>query len=427
MDIIGQMPAAPSPTEPLSHALPQPAAAARTGIARGLNIQPGADDDGWEVPPPVCLGDGTVVRLLKDGEALRVWYDAIGKAKRSIFLESYIFAADGTGNAFRGLLIQKVREGVRVYVIYDSFGSHETPREFFTGMQREGVNVREFHPIAPWRCSFSWRPFNRNHGKLLIIDGNSAGLGGLNIADDYGGSWVSGKEDANPENLWRDCGIGMEGPGVAALSASFLRTWMYVSRGGRFARALMSHNLDGSDGPVGVLASVPTMGSPVSRLLSKLLREARKSIDLTSAYFAPGDELVSLLCRAARRGARVRLMLPANTDARIMLTAARSFYEQLLAAGVEVYERQYVKLHAKTLSIDGEISLLGSTNFDYRSIDYNCEITAVLRSREFGGQMLRLFEHDVKFSSRISSGEWRHRPLRDRLAQWVVKRSRTLL
>jgi cardiolipin synthase A/B len=375
----------------------------------------------------VTLTDGTTVRLLKDGEALRAWYDAIAAARQSILLESYIFADDGTGRAFMNLLCRKAREGVRVYLIYDSFGSNDTPHGFFQQLRQAGGNVQEFHPLSPQRCNFSWRPFNRDHRKLIIIDGNAAGLGGLNIANEYGGSWVTDNDQAGCDDLWRDCGIGMEGPGVSALSAAFLRTWLYLTRGGRFARALLSDNLDGAQGPVGVLASVPSMGSVLSRFLAGLIRNARKSIDLTSAYFAPANDLVEELCAAARRGVLVRLMLPSRTDAHIMVTAARSFYAQLMAAGIHIYERQHVRLHAKTLVIDGAISLLGSTNFDYRSIDYNCELAVVVRSAEFGQQMVQLFEHDVEFSSCINPNVWRHRPTLDRVIQWAVNRSRYLL
>ena len=400
--------------------------ALQTGVARGLNIQPGADDDGWSITAPVSLPGGTSVRLLKDGEALHCWYEAVCAAKKSILLETYIFAHDSTGRAFQQELIKKARAGVRTFVMYDSFGSWDTDRSFFDEMKAGGVHVCEFHPMSPARCSFSWRPFNRNHSKLLVIDRTFAGLGGLNIANEYGGSWVS-SQSTDPSELWRDCGISLEGPVAADFATSFRRTWLYAMHGGRFIRALTSHNLDGAKGPVGLLSSVPSMGSQLSRLLEQLLHDARKSIDLTAAYFAPGDELIRLLCAAAKKGVRVRLMLPSRTDARIMITAARSFYEQLLGAGVVIYERQHVKLHAKTLVIDDEVSVLGSTNFDYRSIDYNCELAAIIRSGDFGQQMKALFEHDISFSARIDPKDWRHRPFVDRLVQWAVNRSRTLL
>ena len=148
---------------------------------------------------------------------------------------------------------------------------------------------------------------------------------------------------------------------------------------------------------------------------------------MTMAYFAPHDDLIEELCEAARRGVRVRLMLPGRCDVKALLTAARSFYETLLAAGVEVYERQGVILHAKTMVIDGTVSMIGSTNLDYRSVEYNLELSALIRSREFGGQMETLFENDVRYAKRMTKGAWKRRPTWDRVVQWVVSRTRYLL
>jgi cardiolipin synthase len=148
---------------------------------------------------------------------------------------------------------------------------------------------------------------------------------------------------------------------------------------------------------------------------------------MTMAYFAPPQELIDQLCRSARTGTRVRLMMPENSDIRLMEIAARAFYQDLLAAGVEVYERRAAVLHAKTLCVDGRISIVGSTNLDYRSIQYNFELSAVVHSVEFGSHMHRLFEHDVCYAKRIVLDEWRRRPLRDRLIQWMVMRARYLL
>jgi hypothetical protein len=149
----------------------------------GLNISPGSDDDGWVVPPPVQLSDGTRVQLYKDGEALHAAYEAIKHAKRRICVETYIFADDPTGNAFAELLAEKARDGVKVYCIYDSFGSFGVSAlwsrkpPLFKMMRRAGVRLQEFHPIRPWEGRYSWRPINRDHRKLLIIDDDIAGTG----------------------------------------------------------------------------------------------------------------------------------------------------------------------------------------------------------------------------------------------------------
>jgi cardiolipin synthase len=162
-------------------------------------------------------------------------------------------------------------------------------------------------------------------------------------------------------------------------------------------------------------------------MLTHLIRSARKSVQLTMAYFAPSDELIDEICGAAKRGVKVQLMLPERCDVQLLLIAARSFYETLLSAGVEVYERKAVVLHAKTLVVDKAISVVGSTNLDYRSIEYNCELSAVIRSMEFGHQMDDLFKNDVRFTTKIELREWRKRPFLDRVGQWAVNRARYLL
>ena len=402
----------------------RPRAASPAESEHGINTCPGQDDDGWYPPPPVVLADGTRLQLYKDGEALQAAYEAIKSARRVILLEVYIFASDDTGWAFADLLCEKARQGVRVFVIYDSFGSFDTDRKLFRRMKQAGVRLQEFHPLRPWDVNFSWRPVNRDHRKLLVIDRQIAGIGGLNIGAEYGGAWVVRRASRRCE-AWRDNGVGIVGPGAALFAESFKRTWHYLTHGGRVRGAEFGANLD--DGELGILASVPTLNSPLRPSLCRLMGAAKKSIDMTMAYFAPDDELVEELCRAARRGRRVRLMLPGRCDVPMVRVAARSFYETLMECGIEVYERQGVVLHAKTMVIDGRVTMMGSTNLDYRSIEYNCEISAVIRSEAFGGHMRELFEHDVKYANRIHLHEWRKRPTWDRVVQWAVSRARYLL
>lgn len=392
----------------------------------GLNVRPGPEDDGWIAPPPVTLSDGTQLQLFKDGEGLQAAFNAIKAAKELICLEVYIFASDATGQAFADLLCTKAREGVRVYVIYDSFGSWHTDRTMFARMRRAGVRLQEFHPIWPWETRYSWRPVNRDHRKILIIDGRIAGIGGLNIGNEYAGGWVvSNANHAVPCDAWRDNGVGIIGPAARLFLNAFARSWQYVIHGGRIRRAEYSAKLD--HGELGVLASVPTLNSPLRPNVCRLMRSARQSILMTMAYFVPDDTLIDELCRAARRGVRVRLMLPGRCDVKLVHLAARSFYETLMAGGIEVYERQGVVLHAKSMVVDARTTVMGSTNLDYRSIEYNCEISAVIRSPAFGRQMHDLFENDVHYARRMELGEWRRRPRMDRVIQWAVSRARYLL
>src|SRR5688572_25830395 len=271
------------------------------GVSPGVNIRPGSDDDGWVVPDPVTLADGTRVQLYKDGEALHVAYDAIAAAKFLICLEVYIFANDDTGKAFTDLLCRKAREGVRVYVLYDDLGSLGAG-ELFKRLAAAGVRLASFHPVLPWELKFSWRPWNRDHRKLLVIDNHTAGMGGLNIGGNYAGSWVvknvrklrravgSGavrvggsaptgpSPDGSPSpecDYWRDTAIGFRGPGAKLLQQAFARVWTYITRGGRIHRAEFMHGLDGTSGDLGILASVPTVSSPLRPLLCNLMRGAR--------------------------------------------------------------------------------------------------------------------------------------------------------
>jgi cardiolipin synthase len=397
------------------------------GTSPGINIAPGSDDDGWVVPPPVTLADSTRVQLYKDGEALHAAFDAIKHAKHRVCLESYIFADDTTGNAFAELLAKKASEGVRVYLIYDSVGSLTSRRILFRNMQRAGVQIRTFHPINPLECRYSWRPFNRDHRKLLIVDYDIAGIGGLNVGAEYAGSWVAPLSPEKKCAPWRDNAIGLVGPSARYFLRPFARMWNYISTGGRIRKAEFTHNLDFAHGDLAIMASVPTISSPLRPYLHNLFRNARESIQMTMAYFAPPDDLIDDLCHAAKRGVRVQLMLPGECDVKLLITAARSFYERLLTAGVEVYERCGAILHAKTLCVDRRISQIGSTNLDFRSIEYNCEISTLIRSEEFGHQMSELFHNDTRYADRVTLRQWRRRPWRDRAVQWAVNRSRYLL
>jgi cardiolipin synthase len=401
------------------------------GTSTGTLTEPGSNDDGWIIPPPVQLPDETRIQLYKDGEALHAAYQAIKAARRRVCLEVYIFADDDTGNSFADLLCEKAKAGVAVYVIYDSFGSlgfstywRKKPA-MFDQMRRAGVRLREFNPIRPWESKFSWRPLNRDHRKLLIIDDEFAGLGGMNIGREWGGSWII-KKKKHKDDLWRDNAIGIAGPAVQHAVKSFANTWTYCIRGGRVHRARYVSGVE-EQSPFGLLASVPTVDSASRPLLCELLSRAKESIQLTIAYFAPDDDLIQELLNAARRGVKVQLMLPSRSDVHILLIAARSFYERLMDAGIEIYERQAAILHAKSMTIDRSVTVLGSANLDHRSVEFNFELSAIIRSDEFGEQMYKLFENDIRYARRVDCDAWRQRPWRDRVVQWAVIRARYLL
>jgi cardiolipin synthase len=192
---------------------------------------------------------------------------------REICLEIYIFHSDDTGRALADRLARRARDGVVVRVIYDSLGSIDTDRRMFDEMRRAGVQLEEFHPVLPWRCRNGWRIFNRDHRKLLVVDDEVALLGGQNLGNEYGGSWVLGQSAADE---WRDTAVGVRGPSARLLGTAFARMWDYVVRGGPIRRAQVfpcdPHNktlLEIPSESMVVLASTPT---PRSKLLPSLLR-----------------------------------------------------------------------------------------------------------------------------------------------------------
>src|SRR5690606_30032216 len=216
----------------------------KAGFSPGINIEPGSDDDGWEVPEPVTLADGTRLQLYKDGEGLAAAMEAIRHARKRIFLEVYIWPSDETGRKFAALLAQKAREGVAVYAIYDSFGSFLAKRSMFDSMRRAGVRLIEFHPMVPWKTRYSWRPGNRDHRKLLVVDDNIAGVGGLNIGNRYAGTWVARIKVLRVDKLWRDAAVGIVGPGARTFAQCFINTWHYCLHRGPISRTLWFDGLD---------------------------------------------------------------------------------------------------------------------------------------------------------------------------------------
>lgn len=438
---------------------PVAAEVATSGV--GLNIVPGSEDDGWETPEPVHLADGTRLQLYKDGEGLAAAIDAVRHAKRRILLEVYIWPSDDTGRLFAETLSEKARSGVAVYAIYDGLGSFLADRKMFDEMRRSGVRLIEFHPALPWKSRFSWRPANRDHRKLLVVDNHIAGVGGLNLGNRYAGTWVAKLARLDHKKLWRDAAVGIIGPSALTFARSFARTWYYCLHRGPIAQTLYFDGLhiepaakgwrfgkaregarhpdepgaersspskilrEGSD--IAPLATSPTLSSPLRPFLYRLMRGATRSISMTIAYFAPDDELIACLCETARRGVHVRLMLAGRSDVPVVIWAGRAFYDTLLDAGVEIYERQGAMLHQKSIVVDGRLGVLGSSNLDYRSIEFNLEISAIVRNEQFAAQLEALFDHDVGHSKKIDHESWRRRPVFDRLVQGAVSRLRYFL
>jgi cardiolipin synthase len=374
-----------------------------------------------------ALSIGNRVTLLEDGaETYAAMLAAIRAAKHHVHMETYIFEADDVGRQFAAVLAERARDGLDVRLIYDAAGSFRTPREFFADLAASGVKVIEFNPLGPGTViAGGFEALNhRDHRKLTIVDGRVAFLGGINISAVYGStsSALRRKDDDLPidKRPWRDMQTRVEGPVVADLERAFLAQWAQQAKEKGPGEAQFLPQL----APQGAHVVRILEGSPSEQEVNAMyvtfisaIENAEKEVRIMNPYFVPHESLRNALERAARRGVDVRLVLPSRSDSRLAYHAGRSYYGELLQAGVRIFERNDRILHAKAGIVDGVWSTVGSTNLDWRSLLYNDEINVVVIGPEFAAQMNRVFDQDLAESEEITRLKWRERPLVDRFKE----------
>jgi cardiolipin synthase len=375
-----------------------------------------------EAATGVPLIAGNKITLLFDGpKTMAEMIAAIATAKNHINLETYIFDQDEMGLRFADLLIEKQKQGVIVSILYDSVGTLGTPQAFFDRMQQGGIRLLAFNPVNPTARVGHWRVNNRDHRKVLIVDGKLAFTGGVNISSTYSkGSFFHRSAKVNAPVGWRDTHIKIEGPAVAALQWAFLNAWSQQGGEDLPQGAFFPALPQAGDKIVRVLASKPGGEHEIYKAYVLAMQDAKTTIHITAAYFVPDEQIVDALTSAARRGVDVKLVLPGVSDSGLVLHAGRSFYTQLLAAGVRIFELQVAVLHAKTAVIDGIWSTVGSTNLDMRSFLYNSELNVVILGEPFGRQMENAFAEDLLDSREVTSEVWAQRPVADRLREWAA-------
>lgn len=377
------------------------------------------------------LIEGNKLTLLQDGtQTYAAMFAAIRAARDHINLESYIIEDDNTGRLFADLLLEQQARGVQVNLIYDSVGAFNTPKAFFERLTAGGIEVLEFNPVNPLATRTPWLLNNRDHRKLLIVDGKSAFVGGVNISNVHtSGSAALHRSDAPAGTIaWRDTHLQIEGPAVGELQKLFMQTWR-KQRGPALAARDYFPQLETQGGElVRVIGSTPD--DPYSLMyltLVSAIGNAARQVSLTIAYFVPGPQLIKSLAAAAGRGVDVRLILPGQSDSAVVYHAGRAHYAELLYSGVKLYERAGAMLHSKTAVIDGVWSTVGSTNLDWRSFLDNDEVNAVVISRDFGEKMQSMFARDLEASVVIDADEWERRSLLLRLKEWMASRWGRLL
>jgi cardiolipin synthase A/B len=370
------------------------------------------------------LFTGNHVRILRDGaETFPAMFAAIRQATRYVYLEYYIFE-DVTcdGEMLSDLLIRQARAGVRVRVIYDGIGSIGTDSAFFDKLQAAGVQVVEFNPLNPWKRHSALN--SRDHRKLLVADGAVAIIGGVNLSSTYQSAPSAGEgnatQTAEGQNVWHDTDIEVTGPVVPELERLFKEHW-------REQLGVPLESEGDTQDP-----TQPSPGEEVVRILgsspAKLkrryyvtvisaIRNAESSIWITGAYFVPTHQEKEGLMTAARRGVDVRLLLPSRSDSGPALAVQHSHYEDLLRAGVKIYERDDGILHSKTMVIDQVWSIVGSSNFDHRSVLFNDEVDAVVLGKATGERLAADFEADLQHAQAIDVEHWHHRSALEHLRE----------
>jgi cardiolipin synthase len=366
---------------------------------------------------------GNRVALLVDGpQTLRAIRDAIEHARHHVHLETYIFSDDEVGRALRELLIRRRHEGIEVRVLYDAIGSVTTPAAFFEPLQQAGVEVLQFQPLNPAR-TLPWKINNRDHRKIVVVDGRIAFTGGINISSTYASASTSrpGPETGR-EEAWRDTHVQMEGPVAAQFQKLFLETWERA--GGRIDGGSAQYFPPLAPGGAELVAAVATSGGDRSETTIydtyvAAIGHTSRRLWMTQAYFAPDPGLRSALIAAAGRGVDVRIIVPSFSDSSLIFHASRKDYEELLAGGVRIYEQRYAMLHAKSMVIDTALSMVGSANFDMRSFLHNNEVNAVIVGSDFAQRMETLFERDLRDTRELQLQSWRQRPWTDRFKEFA--------
>ncbi len=377
---------------------------------------------------------GNTARLLVDGPAtFAAMKTAIAAARQRVLVEFYIVEDEGVAAEVGELLLRKAAEGVSVALMYDSLGSMGTDPAFFERLRQGGIAVCAFNPINPLERPGHWGLLQRNHRKMLAVDSDVAFTGGINLSNVYAeGSFGSARRKTPPADAdkqgWRDTQVELRGPVVSALAAVFRESWATQGCKGELAATPAPRVATPGQRVVKLVVGDPANGvNPSYTALLHAIEASQRSVQLTMAYFAPGDELIRGLCNAARRGVAVSLVLPGRSDVSMVLHAGRSRYAQLLEAGVQIHEMTQSVMHAKTAVVDGVYSSVGSSNLDWRSIVGNHEIDVIVLGDDFGQQMRALFARDLTVSQRIDASQWAQRGLGQRLLQGFARLVEPLL
>ena len=330
----------------------------------------------------------------------------IDRAKEYVLFQFFKFEKDSLGMVVREALMKKANEGVPVLVIYDAFPGSIVNHSFFREMQWAGIEVHRYNPILPIPSAYS---NNRNHRKIVVIDGHIGYMGGMNIAERY----LKGVHNGD----WRDTHLRIEGAACQQLQQVFMDDWRKQST------TTPHYTIHQAPCLIQIIASDPEDSiPPILQAMIQMADAAEQYLYIQSPYFLPPKPLQEALCEAAKRGVDVRLMIPKRGDRSIFISyASRSYLKPLLAAGVKIYFHTFGFIHAKAWVADDKIATVGSSNIDFRSFTQSSEVNAFVYDTTFAQQMRQIFEQDMQQCDMIPQDWWQQRSFKERILQLLVK------
>lgn len=361
----------------------------------------------------IAATEGNTLVPLRNGDAIfAAMLSAIDSAEHTVDMMTFVYWKGDIARKFARALADRSRAGVRVRLLLDGFGSRLIEKDLLRDMDEAGVQIAWFRKplyLSPLKQN------HRCHRKVLVVDEQMAFTGGVGIAEEWCG-------DARNENEWRDTHVQVRGPAVDGIAAAFAQNWAECHDDLFDDRDRFIEHPPQGDAVVQVVRGSASFGwQDMQTLIRVILESAEERVRLATAYFAPDTYFVELLCATARRGVRVEILLPGpHTDKRVCQLAGRHHYESLTEAGVEIYEYQPTMMHAKVVTMDRVVALVGSTNFNRRSLDHDEEVMLAVLDPTFTATLDDHFEQDLAVSERIGPERWKHRPVLERAREIAV-------
>lgn len=364
------------------------------------------------------ITDGNDIKLLVNGEAkFPEVHKLIKVAKHHIHMQYYIFNDDETAREIVDLLIEKAKKGIQIKFIYDDLGSRDIRDKIVPKMKDAGISVQPFYEIK--YMLLANRINYRNHRKIIVVDGKSAFVGGINVGNEY-----NNDIKAEKKVYWRDTHLIVKGPIVKYLQCIFLQDWKFccVEDLLETDQYFPEDIIYTQDKKIQLAVSGPDTELPyIEYTMLRAIYSARDSIMITTPYFIPGEPILDAIIAAQESGVNVSLLVPKESDSIVVNTAAKFYYTELIKHGVNVYLYDKGFVHAKSMVIDEAISIVGSANMDIRSFDLNFEVNAVVYDQEFAKQMTDVFRDDMLHAEKIDKDKWMERSKLRQLPEKVMR------